>query len=63
MVLWFHVSTHRFVCDIIEDHFNYKFIEKKLFHEYEYESEYGSNAFELVAGVTHIGLTHTEEYK
>ncbi len=34
--------------DIIKDHFNYKFIEKKLFHEYEYESEYGSNAFELV---------------
>ncbi len=35
------------VYDIIKDHFNYKFIEKKLFHEYEYESEYGSNAFEL----------------
>ena len=33
------------VYDIIKDHFNYKFIEKKLFHEYE--SEYGSNAFEL----------------
>ena len=33
--------------DIIKDHFNYKFIEKKPFHEYEYESEYGSNAFEL----------------
>ncbi len=46
----FHVSKHRFVIsyDIIKDHFNYKFIEKKLFHEYEYESEYGSNAFALI---------------
>ncbi len=35
------------VYDIIKDHFNYKLIEKKPFHEYEYESEYGSNAFEL----------------
>ena len=32
---------------MIKDHYNYKFIEKTPFHEYEYESEYGSNAFEL----------------
>ncbi len=38
------------VYDTIKDHFNYKFIEKKLFHEYEYESEYGSNAYELACG-------------
>ena len=42
------------VYDIIKDHFNYKFIEKKPFHEYKYESEYGSNAFELLKGDTHF---------
>ncbi len=54
-----------YVYDIIKDHFKYKFIEKKLFHEYEYKSEYGSNAFELSIGrmpmreLIKIGSIHT----